>query len=120
MANKRQLKKQIKCVCGDLAGECIVARDMIPGVDFKGMNEIIYKIAELQSLTLARVTFSFDKTPKDFDTLHEYHTACHKYYGAAYSKLRADFNNSVQEIVKDMNAQLPTEQKEANKKAAQA
>lgn len=117
MANKRQLKKQIKCICGDLAGECIVARDLIPGIDFKSMNEIIYKIAELQSSALARVTFSFDKTPKDFDSVQEYHAASKKYYASAYSKLRDDFNNGVQEIVKEMNSQLPEEQKDANKKA---
>ena len=35
MANKRRLKKAIKAVCGDLAGECLVARDLVPNIDTK-------------------------------------------------------------------------------------
>lgn len=120
MANKRQLKKQVKCVCGDLAGECIVARDLIPGVDFKSMNEIIYQIADLQAATLDRATFCFDKSKKEFGSLHEYKVARDKYFAAAYTKLMDDFKNSVQAIVKEMNALLPQAQKDANKKAANA
>ena len=30
MANKRNLKKAIKAACGDLAGECLIARDLVP------------------------------------------------------------------------------------------
>lgn len=120
MANKRELKKQIKYVCGELAGECIVARDLIPGMDFDKMNDIIVMVAELQASSLDRVNFAFDKTKKEFSTAKEYNLAKGKYNSAAYSTLRSDFNKKVEEIVKAMNAQLSDEQKEANKQLAKA
>lgn len=120
MANKRELKKLIKYVCGELAGECIVARDLIPGMDYDKMNDIIIMIAELQATALNRVNFVFDKTKKEFTSEKEYFAARQKYNATAYSTLRKDFNKKVDEIVKAMNLQLSEEQKEANKKIAQA
>lgn len=117
MANKRDLKKQIKYICGDLAGECIMARNFVHGIDADKMNEIVFKIAALQESTLVRVTFGYDKVVADFDSAHAYKIARTKYFTAAYRTLANDFNVSVKEIVKEMNAQLPAEQKEANKKA---
>ena len=40
MANKRELKKEIKYVCGDLAAECLLAKNFVKGVDAKAMTEI--------------------------------------------------------------------------------
>ena len=48
MANKRNLKKAIKAACGDLAGECLIARDLVPGIDRKKMTDIFFDIADLQ------------------------------------------------------------------------
>ena len=119
MANKRELKKLVKYVCGELAGECIVARDLIPGMDFYKMNDIIIMIADLQATTLNRVNFVFDKTKQEFSSEKDYTSARKKYYAIAYSTLHKDFNKKVDEIVKAMNAQLLDEQKEVNKKIAQ-
>lgn len=32
MANKRDLKKQVKYICGDLATECMLAAEYVKGV----------------------------------------------------------------------------------------
>jgi hypothetical protein len=65
MANKRILKKQIKYVCGDLAGECIMAIHFVEGIDVEQMQNVIFDIATLQTTSLKRVTFSFDKTASE-------------------------------------------------------
>lgn len=117
MANKRKLKKQIQYICGDIAGECIMARNFVPGIDAEKMNEIVFKIAALQESSLVRVTFGYDKVATDFESAHAYKVARAKYFAAAYRTLIEDFNNGIEEIVKEMNALLPAEQKEANKKA---
>lgn len=116
--NKRNLKKLIKLTCGDLAGECIVARDLIPGVDVEKMNDNIISIACLQSQALCRISISFDKAAKEFQTKKEYKKARKEYFKEAYHMLIADFYQNVGEIVKAMNATLPDEQKELNKAAA--
>ncbi len=120
MANKRNLKKHVKYVCGDLAGECIVARNFIPGINAGQMDNIIYDIAELQTSTIMRVTFSYDKVVADFENKHTYHVARSKYFKEAYAKLIADFNAGVDNVVKQMNGALPQAQKDANKQAVKA
>lgn len=120
MANKRILKKQIRYMCGDLAGECIIARSIVPGIDGNRMGEIVVKIARLQDATLRRASFSFDKSAADFENRHEYRKERRGYNARAFKTLINEFNHQVEEIVKEMNAALPAEQKEANKKAAKA
>lgn len=116
MANKRDLKKEIKYVCGDLAAECILAKNFIKGVDSKAMTAAIGEIASLQTAALSNVSFSFDKYPSDFPTGRAYHKARREYYAEAYKVLRDKFYDKVQEIVKQMNAALPQAVKDANKK----
>lgn len=117
MANKRTLKKQIRYACGDLAAECIIAMNYIDGIDVEKMQEIVFEVASLQSISLKRVTFIFDKGKKDFESVHEYSEARAKYFSNAYAKLRNDFGQKVLDIVASMNAILPQAQKDANKKA---
>lgn len=117
MANKRSLKKQIRYICGDLAGECIFAREIIPNVDSAKANEIIVEIAALQTETLKKASFAFDKSARDFETRHEYRAARHAYFHSAYKTLTEGFNAKVEAILKNMNGLLSKEQREAQKKA---
>ena len=117
MANKRNLKKAIKITCGNLAGECIMARNFVPDIDTKKMEEIIFNIADLQFVTIDNVTFSFDKNESAFENRHLYNKARKDYFRKGYHKLIADFNKGVADIVDQMNAALPEKQKEANKAA---
>lgn len=115
MANKRDLKKVIRAVCGDIAGECILARHFIPGIDHEKMNEFIVDAARLQGATLDKVSFSFDKTEKNFDNARDYRKARRSYYKKGYGKLRSEFDAAVVEIIGRMNSTLTPEQKEINK-----
>lgn len=117
MANKRQLKKQIKYICGDIACECIMARNYFSGINSEKMNEIIYNIASLQTSSLKRVSISYDKIVSDFGSKQEYNIARSKYFAEAYNKLTSDFNAEINKLIKAMNDILPSAQKEANIKA---
>ncbi len=117
MANKRDLKKRIRCFCGDIAGECIIARAIVPGIDVTKMSDIVVKVAFLQEEALKRISFSFDKCPSDFPTRHDYNKARRAYNARAYKSLTDEFNSLIEDIVKEMNQALPAEQKAANKKA---
>lgn len=116
MANKRDLKKQIRYICGDIAAECLIAGEYVDGVDRKAMREIVRKIAILQQNALQGCSFSFDKVPSDFENLKEYHAARKAYFKKAYDTLREKFNKRVLEIVKEMNAAVPKAVKDANNK----
>jgi len=106
-ANKRLLKKEIHRICGALAGECVLAKIAIPGIDREKLNEIIYQLAELQESALRLVSVDFPQTPKSFASKKEYADARRAYYKASFAKLREHFNNRVQQILKEMNATVP-------------
>lgn len=107
MANKRSLKKQIRYICGDIAGESLLAKVLISGVNKDAMTDVIVKAAELQTTALCRINVSFDKTPKDFDNKGQYRAARRKYYRQAFNKLSESFNNQILSVVKEMNAAVP-------------
>jgi|GEM_PF-3799960 len=66
---------------------------------------------------LNNVTFVFDKLPKDFESGAAYRKARAEYFKKAFSSLREKFYDKVNALVKEMNAALPQEVKDNNKKA---
>lgn len=117
MANKRELKKEIRKVCGDIAAECLLAKYLIKGADGKALNAVINDVADLQISAVDNVTFSFDKLPHDFENRAEYNKARHTYFAKAYASLRTKFYGKVNEIVRNMNAAIPQEARDSVKKA---
>lgn len=115
MANKRDLKKRIKFICGDIACECIMARNFFVGVDAEKMNNNVYEVASLQTTTLKRVSFAYDKVVADFENKKAYQKAKSKYFADAYKKLHSDFNDGINAIVKLMNDSLSKEQRDVQK-----
>lgn len=117
MANKRDLKKQIRYICGDIAAECMIAAEYVKGVDAQAMSKIVSEVAQLQTAALSNSSFGFDKVESDYENRAAYLKAKKAYYKKAYSALRDKFNTKIQEVVKEMNAALPQEVKNANKRA---
>lgn len=112
MANKRGLKKGIKYICGDVAGECILASYTFEDMDIQKLNGIIIETAKLQDNTVKKVSVSFDKNIKSFDgNAKEYNKAKRKYFKNCYTALINQFNDSVKEIIKEMNSLRPAAQK---------
>lgn len=118
--SKRLLKKEIRMICGSLAGECVIAKLTVPGIEAEKMNEIIFELANLQQNALSRINFDFPQSEKSFESAAAYRKARHEYFKAGYRKLKGEFNSHIEAIVKKMNQALPQEQKDANKKAAKA
>ena len=116
--NKRYLKKEIRRICGAIAGECIMASLTIPGIDRKALEQIVVSVAETQEKTLRLISVRFPQTEKAFGNRGEYAAARRAYCKASFTKLKADFNKRIAEILGEMNALLPEEAREANKRAA--
>jgi hypothetical protein len=118
MANKRQLKKFVRNVCGDLATEILVSSYCDNRINRDNVNVIVCDIADLQAETIAHCSFSFDKSARDFENKADYRKARYAYNRQAYKQLLNKFNEGVKAVVKSMNQALPAEVKEENKKAA--
>ena len=116
MANKRQLKKQIRYMCGDIAADVLIA-GRLEELNTENVAKFINALANLQVQSLQNATFSFDKTRKDFENRALYNKARAKYFRQGYDKLRENIFTTINEIVKDINAALPAEVKAANVEA---
>lgn len=109
MTNRRDLKKRIAFVCGDMAAECLVARAFIDGADAEKLTSCIREIAALQTEALSRVNVHFDQKPRDFASRNEYNKARAAFTRKAFASLTNDFNERVKAIVKEMNEALPAQ-----------
>lgn len=112
MATKRALKKAVKATCGYMAGECIVARELIPGIDVEKMDQAVVRIADLQFDTIRKVSFSFDKSPRSFENAADYRKARRQYFHKGYAKLRHEFEAGIDEVIAMMNQTLPANRAE--------
>ncbi|MDE6323203.1 MAG: hypothetical protein K2L46_05055 [Paramuribaculum sp.] len=117
MASKRDIKKRIHFVCGELAMNCIFAIDFIDSIDREKMDDIIMEIASLQRNSIKRLSFSFDRNASDFASGAEYRKSLNEYKKLAIKSLSNEFNQKIAEIVKKMNSLLSAEQREINKQA---
>lgn len=122
MANKRQLKKFMKDMAANLAGETIFILNYYDGIDEDKANDVIDKIFNLLTEKINDVSVGYDKTCKEFyaGDRKKYRKERTAYYKQCYKKLYVDYNEGVKEILKDMNALLSKEQLEENKRAANA
>lgn len=103
MKSKRKLKKQIRYICGDLVGECLLIGEICPEDKQDAIAQLIVDLAVLQEKTLSHCSFNFDKSVRDFASEHEYKKAKSEYIRKAYVALHEQFNTRLNELVHDMN-----------------
>ena len=111
MANKRQIKKRIQYVCGQMAAELLLAQFIVSGIKDEDVNRIVCNIAALQSEAIGHVSVSFDKVPRDFDNRSEYNKARRRYYRAAFAHLRQEMYEKANAILKKINSEVPADQR---------
>ena len=105
MSNRRELKKYVRTVCGDLAG---ITLDTAYAYD---------SVKPAQVETLSKVGVAFDKTPRSMEP-GEYRKARREYFRKAIRALLDEFNTKVEEIVRKINAALPADVRESLKESA--
>lgn len=118
--NKRQLKKEIQGLCGGMACDCVLASDAMPTIDEEKVNDMVVRAARAQARAMKQISVAFDKAPRDFSSRKEYNRARRSYYKAAMRAMGSELGAEMEAIVKEMNAMLTPEQREANKAAAKA
>ena len=111
MATKRQIKKRIQYVCGQMAAEILLAQFIATDMKEDDVNRIVCNIAALQAESISHVSVSFDKVPGDFTQPGEYAKARRKYFRAAFARLKADFAAAATDILKQMNEAVPEDQR---------
>lgn len=82
MASRKELKKNINYIAGELFTECLVHSLYVPGTDKQKADELMAEILKVQDEFISRISHTEPGNVKGF-----------------YKKLHADFNAKVAEII---------------------
>lgn len=85
MASRKELKKNINYIAGELFTECLVHSLYVPGTDKKKADELMGEILKMQDEFISRISHTEPGNVKGF-----------------YKKFMTDFNAKVDEIVDAM------------------
>lgn len=85
MASRKNLKKNINYIAGELFTECMVNSLYVPGTDKKKADALLSEILAMQDEFISRISHTEPGNVKGF-----------------YKKFRTDFNAKVDEIIDAM------------------
>lgn len=103
MQSKRDFKKQVRYICGDIVGELMIVSEICPEEKLDEVSQLIVDVAVIQEDTLANTNFSYDKRQADFDSKAAYRKARSVYFRQAFTTLHKQFNERLSEVVHKMN-----------------
>ena len=81
MASRRNLKKDISYVIGDLFTECLIYKELVPGTDKDAADELIIELLKIDDEFTTRISHTEPGNAK-------------QYYRALYK----DFNESIAKV----------------------
>ena len=108
MASKRDLKKAIKRACGSIAGECLMAEYNIENAETEKWDNVIINIALLQEEAIKKMPAPFGKKTAEFENKKLYRKARRAHNKQAVKELTDYMHGQVENVVKEMNALLPS------------
>ena len=82
LASRRELKKNVNYIAGELFTECLINSMFIPGTDKVKADELMAEVLKMQDEFVTRISHTEPGNVKGF-----------------YKKFRADFNAKVNEII---------------------
>ena len=82
MASRRNLKKNVNYITGELFAECLVNSAYVPGTDKDKADKLMCDILKFQNEFVSRISHTEPGNVKGF-----------------YKKFRSDFNAKVNEII---------------------
>lgn len=82
MASRRELKKNVNYIAGELFTECLINSMFIPGTDKAKADQLMSDILKMQDEFVSRICHTEPGNVKGF-----------------YKKFRADFNAKIDEII---------------------
>lgn len=85
MASRRELKKNVNYISGELFSECLINSMFVPGTDKAKADALMEKILAMQTDFVSRISHTEPGNVKGF-----------------YKKFRSDFNAKVNEIIDAM------------------
>lgn len=66
MASRRNLKKDINYVIGDIFTECLIYKELVPGTDAKAADELIVDLLRIDNDFIARISHTEPGKAKEY------------------------------------------------------
>lgn len=82
MASRRELKKNVNYIAGELFSECLINSLYVPGTDKEKADKLMGEVLAMQDEFISRISHTEPGNVKGF-----------------YKKFRSDFNAKVNEII---------------------
>lgn len=82
MASRRELKKTVNYISGELFSECLINSMFVPGTDKAKADQLMAEILKMQDEFISHISHTEPGNVKGF-----------------YKKFRSDFNAKVNEII---------------------
>ena len=82
MTSRRELKKTVNYISGELFSECLINSMFVPGTDKAKADQLMTEILKMQDEFISRISHTEPGNVKGF-----------------YKKFRSDFNAKVNEII---------------------
>lgn len=82
MASRRELKKNVNYIAGELFSECLINSMFVPGTDKAKADKLMGEVLDMQDEFISRISHTEPGNVKGF-----------------YKKFRSDFNAKVNEII---------------------
>lgn len=82
MAKRRELKKNVNYIAGELFSECLICNLFVPGTDKEKADKLMTEILKMQDDFISRISHTEPGNVKGF-----------------YKKFHIDFNAKVNEII---------------------
>lgn len=118
MGNKREFKKSAEAIGASVCESMMSTYYNVEGVDKSAIEKAIAKVLGAVGAAQSNANITFDKGAKAFDNLEAYSKAKKEFYKKLFVKISDDFNNELDEALKQFNAAIPAEVKEAQKNSA--
>ncbi len=117
MVNKRELKKYVEALGSSVAQEMMLVYYSVEGIDAKAIGEAVQTVIAAVETAKCNANRSFDRGRRAFADNREYAVAKRKFFRTLFQKIENDFNSEINAALKQFNAALPENVKQAQKEA---
>ncbi len=115
MANKREFKKYVEAIGSSACEAMMETYYNVKGVDKTAIEKAMEKVLGAVGAAQANANIYFDKGMKAFGNAKEYSVEKKAFFKKLFDKITTDFNNEIDEALKQFNAAIPQEVKEQQK-----
>lgn len=114
--NKQQFKKAVESAGASICNEMMTVYYNVEGTDRDKVARAVATVLGATATAKCNANVFFDRGRKAFETPEAYRKAKGDFFKKLFARIRADFNEKINEALRLFNEAVPQAAKDANKK----